>query len=314
MGQGGSLQQSNIRVSSAPSHRTETTELEITTEDEKELFSRDTLVHIEEEIPLIQKAESWDGNSLGSEGNFPVKEVDEQNRRQATEALVASRTQQSFRRKATRRSSFSGFIGGTYELEPINALVPLINGTPPNGTVVHQRPAPTVKSIPPFAPYRRLARHRSFYLYWLNEFRHWWKSSRLLVRLGGLLVFALDPLIWEQLTTANFLKRKGRKQSAKLGKHLGQGGPMHGFLQMCRPFTRTLRIIVGAWRWIEAAKPRRGEVGLEEGMVSKPIQIHLELHVWMLAKYVLIGLCRLSLEIGVREYWQNGLWTTSHVG
>ena len=41
---------------------------------------------------------------------------------------------------------------------------------------------------------------------------------------------------------------------------------MHAFLDEVQPFTRTVRIIIAAWRWIEAAKPRRAEVGVEEAM------------------------------------------------
>lgn len=38
----------------------------------------------------------------------------------------------------------------------------------------------TTKSHPPYAPERRGRRHRDPRVYWLNEFRHWWKTSRLL--------------------------------------------------------------------------------------------------------------------------------------
>jgi hypothetical protein len=192
-------------------------------------------------------------------------------------ALDAAGKQKSFRRKTSRRPSFRGSralasnVSDLFEMQPIDGIMPLIKGSAPKGVVVHPRPEPSFKSIPTFAPYRRMARHRAFYLYWLNQFRHWWKSSRLLVRLGGLIVFAADALIWEQLTTANLKRRKGRKRAAKLSKHLGQGGPMHWFLQICRPFTRTVRIVVAVWRWIEAAKPRRREVGVEEAMVSAVI-------------------------------------------
>ena len=43
---------------------------------------------------------------------------------------------------------------------------------------------------------------------------------------------------------------------------------MREFLKTVKPFTRSMRIFVGGWRWIEAAPCRRGEVGLEEFMVS----------------------------------------------
>ena len=39
---------------------------------------------------------------------------------------------------------------------------------------------------------------------------------------------------------------------------------MRGFLKDVQPFTRTIRIVVATWRWIEAAPCRRLEVGVEE--------------------------------------------------
>lgn len=42
---------------------------------------------------------------------------------------------------------------------------------------------------------------------------------------------------------------------------------MRWFLQRCHPFTRSLRILVGAWRWVESAQCRRLEIGVEETMV-----------------------------------------------
>lgn len=146
------------------------------------------------------------------------------------------------------------------QLQISEAIVPLIHGKLPPGT--HARPVSITKTIPYEAPYRRFARHRSFRLWWLNEFRHWWKSSRLLVRLAGLETFASNPTTWKQLTTVNILYRRGFKTAFKLGKRLGQGGVMRAFLKLAQPFTRTIRLVVAAWRWIEASKPRRAEVGV----------------------------------------------------
>lgn len=62
---------------------------------------------------------------------------------------------------------------------------------------------------------------------------------------------------------------KSIKKLVKFAKNLGQGGDeMRVFLKTVKPFTRTMRITVGAWRWVEAAPCRRGEVGVEEFMVS----------------------------------------------
>ena len=61
---------------------------------------------------------------------------------------------------------------------------------------------------------------------------------------------------------------KNTRHAVKAAKHLGQGGPMRWFLKYVHPFTRTLRLLVACWRWIEAAQCRRGEVGTEEAFVS----------------------------------------------
>jgi hypothetical protein len=61
---------------------------------------------------------------------------------------------------------------------------------------------------------------------------------------------------------------KNTKHAVKAAKHLGQGGPMKWFLNYVHPFTRTLRLVVACWRWIESAQCRRGEVGTEEAFVS----------------------------------------------
>jgi hypothetical protein len=175
----------------------------------------------------------------------------------------------SFRRSSRRvprqGSLFTSFqnlmLQGTptvTQLQISEAIVPLIHGNLPPGT--HARPASTPKTIPYEAPYRRFARHRSFRLWWLNEFRHWWKQSRLLVRLGGMETLASNPMVWEQMTTVNLLNRKGVKTAYRLGKRLGQGGVMRDFLKLVQPFTRTIRLVVATWRWIEASRPRRAEV------------------------------------------------------
>jgi len=153
---------------------------------------------------------------------------------------------------------------------PIEGLAPLF----PNGGIepydgreyVPYREPSLVKSVPAFPPYTRMARHRSFYLWWTNEFRHWWKSSRLLVRLGGLYVYSFDPIAAPKVLLLNPEKRKSIKKIFKFAKKLGQGGQLRVFIQTCKPITRSLRIIVGGWRWFEAAPCRRIEVGVEETM------------------------------------------------
>jgi hypothetical protein len=101
------------------------------------------------------------------------------------------------------------------------------------------------------------------------QFRHWWKSSRLLVRLGGLYVFSFDSTVAPKVLLLDPERYKSIKKLVKFAKMLGQGGDeMRVFLKTVKPFTRSMRITVGAWRWVEAAPCRRGEVGLEEFMVS----------------------------------------------
>jgi len=177
----------------------------------------------------------------------------------------------SFRRKHRGSLNRNGELLLT---PPSAALVSLINGgsLPPGAMTSkdsHPHPTARIKSMPAVAPYTRRARHRSFQLRWINEFRHWWKSSRLLVRLAGLYYTA--GLNWSvavdkkySLTGVDLYRNKGGKFALKLVKLLGHGGPMRGFLKAMQPFTRTVRIVVGTWRWIEAAPCRRMEVGVEE--------------------------------------------------
>jgi hypothetical protein len=70
------------------------------------------------------------------------------------------------------------------QLEPIDALAPLVAGgviVATNGYKTGVRPPSSVKALPAYAPFLRRARHRSFALWWINEFRHWWKSRYVFV-------------------------------------------------------------------------------------------------------------------------------------
>lgn len=75
---------------------------------------------------------------------------------------------------------------------------------------------------------------------------------------------------------------KSIKKLVKFAKMLGQGGDeMRIFLKTVKPFTRTMRIAVGGWRWVEAAPCRRGEVGLEEFMVRTAYLVKfMPLHIY----------------------------------
>jgi len=192
-------------------------------------------------------------------------------------------------------------------VSPIEALAPLA----PMGVITvqgqkYRKPVATVKSIPPFAPYRRKARHRSFYLWYINEFRHWWKSSRLLVRLGGLETLAREQ--WHEMELLEPKKRKAMKHAFKYAKRMGQGGPMRGFLNGVQPFTRGVRLLVAAWRWFESAPCRRLEVGVEESLafmgnrVSRMLSRALVDAVAGLALSTLSGLFRAHI-LSKDDFW-----------
>lgn len=100
----------------------------------------------------------------------------------------------------------------------------------------------------------------------LTQFRHWWKSSRLLVRLSGLIVYANMEENHAAFLSLNLLKKKGPKHAARFVRRMGQGGPMRPFLKGVQPLTRTIRIVCAVWRWVEATKARRTEVGVRELM------------------------------------------------
>mmetsp|Transcript_28893 Transcript_28893/g.48498 ORF Transcript_28893/g.48498 Transcript_28893/m.48498 type:complete len:544 (-) Transcript_28893:13-1644(-) len=122
----------------------------------------------------------------------------------------------------------------------------------------------TVKSAPKNAPYSRMAKNRSYSLYWINQFRHWWKWCRLVVRLAALYAYTQDATNWNRIITADLLRKKGPKITLKLIRRLSQGGPIRPFLKNVQPFTRCVRILVAVWRTIEAARCRRREVRLAE--------------------------------------------------
>lgn len=101
------------------------------------------------------------------------------------------------------------------------------------------------------------------------------------MRLAGLWTLAVTAIFMAKMVRVvpgpfkhhkHKLMHKNAHRAIKVVKKLGQGGPMKYFLKFVHPFTRTLRILVGAWRWVEAAQCRRGEVGTEEAMVGTHLQ------------------------------------------
>ena len=166
-------------------------------------------------------------------------------------------------RRPRRRGAFD--VSGTSSrfLHPKDALDPIARG----GTGDHtNKPEWAVKSVPAYPPHTRQSTRRAFMLFWIYKFRHWWKTSRLLVRLAGLYAYSQDPENWDKMVALNLMKRKGPRKALKLVKHLSQGGPMKDFLNNVKVATRTIRIVAATWRWIEAPESRRFEVGFAEFM------------------------------------------------
>lgn len=168
-------------------------------------------------------------------------------------AKIAFRRRSGPGRRESIRGSLALLGGGANVVQPVDALAPLVAG----GTIVcidgykTSHPPSSVKSLPTFVPFRRKDRHRNFYLWWTNEFRHWWKSSRLLVRLAGLYTLAMSVEFIDKMMRIEPFKNKSRAleknsyRALRVVKKLGRGGPMKMFLNNVHPFTRSLRILVG---------------------------------------------------------------------
>ncbi|KAI2512599.1 hypothetical protein MHU86_1818 [Fragilaria crotonensis] len=127
----------------------------------------------------------------------------------------------------------------------------------------HQHP----KTIPTLCPEQRGKRHRHPALRNANHFRHWWKTSRLLVRLTGSYEFCHSALNWTTMAKLDVTMRKQGKMALRQVKAIGRGGPNRDFLQNMHIFTRTLRIVIATFRALEARVDNRFlEVGLAEFM------------------------------------------------
>lgn len=118
---------------------------------------------------------------------------------------------------------------------------------------------------PELPPEQRFKRHRNYYIWLLNEFRHWWKTSRLLVRFSGAMAFIQDDFNWDNMAVLDVTHRRQLKAAAKISKRIGQGGTIRFFLDQIQPFTRLIRFILAVARAIEAHVDNRMlEVGLAE--------------------------------------------------
>jgi len=114
-------------------------------------------------------------------------------------------------------------------------------------------------------PEKRFWRHRNYYVFHLNQFRHWWKTSRLLVRLSGGYGFCMVPVNWSKMGIFLVEQRKQAKKAFKSMKAIGRGGNSRYFLRHVKPFTRSIRIILAVARGLEARRDERlYEVGIAE--------------------------------------------------
>jgi hypothetical protein len=124
------------------------------------------------------------------------------------------------------------------------------------------------KTMPNQPPEKRFKRHRATNFRRLNDFRHWWKTSRLLVRIAGTLILFSQLYDWTTLLPKLIQhKKSGLKNALKAMKALGRGGPNRSFLQTVHPFTRTVRLYMAIMRGMEARVDHRfWEVLIAEAM------------------------------------------------
>jgi hypothetical protein len=139
--------------------------------------TRESLERVGEKTPLL--------------GNAPNRDQFRVRRAKGDDFRVSFRRTRKVGREVDHRRSVRGSRAFPYfspsseveedanKFEPVDALAPLVAGGVIVSTTGYRtvaRPSSVVKSLPAYAPFRRLERHRSFYLWWINEFRHWWKS------------------------------------------------------------------------------------------------------------------------------------------
>jgi hypothetical protein len=123
------------------------------------------------------------------------------------------------------------------------------------------------RTNPVLPPEKRFARHRNFYIYWLNQFRHWWKTSRLFIRMSGGVVYCEVRENWRAMGSWDVTAKRQLKAAAKQSKLIGQGGPMKGFLNQVQVFTRSIRIALACARaWEARVDNRLYEVGIAEAL------------------------------------------------
>jgi hypothetical protein len=125
------------------------------------------------------------------------------------------------------------------------------------------------KTNPKLPPTLRFKRHRNYYIFQLNQFRHWWKTSRLLVRLSGGYEYCLSTIYWTAMGLYDVTRRKQSKHALKAMKTIGRGGVSKDFLKHVKPFTRSIRIVLAVARgWEARVDNRMFEVLIAEGMCT----------------------------------------------
>ena len=140
---------------------------------------RNTVPAVGEETPLLLNDSSEEGSKTVL--NFR-RSINKKASSRRGSAVVGVDARSSVRGKGARygiSSDDQDAHHSHHELRPIDALAPLVAGgviVATDGYTTAARPRSLVKSLPAFAPFPRKARHRAFALWWLNEFRHWWKS------------------------------------------------------------------------------------------------------------------------------------------
>lgn len=123
------------------------------------------------------------------------------------------------------------------------------------------------KTNPKMTPEKRFKRHRNYYVYQLNQFRHWWKTSRLLVRVSGGYEYCQSTVNWVAMAAFKVTRRKQAKAAFRSMKAIGRGGPSKDFLNNVQPFTRSIRIVLAVARgWEARVDNRLVEVFLAEGL------------------------------------------------
>lgn len=125
------------------------------------------------------------------------------------------------------------------------------------------------RTNPKLPPTQRFKRHRNFYIFKINQFRHWWKTSRLLVRLSGGYEYCLSTIAWTAMGLYDVTRRKQSKHALRAMKTIGRGGVSRDFLKNVKPFTRSIRILLAVARgWEARVDNRMMEVFIAEGRLS----------------------------------------------